>query len=296
MLLEDLPEIRGSYEFDFPLKKLSFLKVGGTCDVLFLPSDVDDLENFLKNRPENLRLTILGNMSNVLLTDRRIQGCVIILNNLDKIEFLNDFVEVEAGAILLKFITRCAKENISCCEKLFCIPGSIGGAVAMNAGIPNFEIKDVLIAIEAINLDGKRQIFRKDELNMSYRNGNVPDGFIVTSAKLRTIEKNGDIIFSEIKSLYEKRLKTQPIGLPTCGSTFKNPEGMKAWELIKKAGCDKLSIGGAKISDMHCNFLINSGNATASDFVKLIEEIKKRVFEETGYQLEEEIRRIGDEW
>ena len=166
----------------------------------------------------------------------------------------------------------------------------------MNAGIPNFEINDVLISTEAINIDGEKQIFRKDELNMTYRNGNIPNGFIVTSAKLRTQKGNREAIFSEIRSLYEKRLKSQPIGLPTCGSTFKNPKTAKAWELIKKSDCDKLSVGGAKVSDMHCNFLINSGNAKASDFVELIETIKTEVFEKTGYRLEEEIKRIGDDW
>lgn len=297
----ELPEVRGEYKFDFSLKSLSFFKVGGCCDVLFIPADVDDLLQFLSKKPENLEVTILGNMSNVLISDYGISGCVIQLRHLDKIEFYDNYVEVQAGVLLSKFISECAQKGISCCEKLFCIPGSVGGAVCMNAGIPGFEISDVLISVSGISFPGVPKIFLKDELNMAYRNGNIPRDFIVTSAKLKTFAKDNNAILSEIKEIKAKRLKSQPIGQATCGSTFKNPsgtapQGAKAWELIKRAGCDRLSVGGAKVSEKHCNFLINTGGAKASDFVELIEIIKQKVFEETGYELQEEIKRIGSKW
>ena len=252
------------------------------------------MENFLRSKPSDLKITILGNMSNVLISDSGIRGCVIQLSRLNELVFSDGYVEVEARVLLPKFIQACAKQDISCCEKLFCIPGTVGGAVMMNAGIPGFELNDVLISVNTINLDGEKRNFGKEELKMSYRNGNIPKDVIVTSAKLRTSPKDKDLIFGEIKAIYEKRLKSQPIGLPTCGSTFKNPEGARAWELIKQAGCDRLSVGDAKVSEMHSNFLINSGNAKAVDFIELIDLIKAKVLEKTGYVLEEEIKRIGD--
>lgn len=288
-----LPDVRGHYEFNCSLKSLSYLKVGGCCDVLFRPADVADLVEFLRLKTNDLPVTVLGNMSNVLISDSGIRGCAVLLNNLNKINFFDDFVTVEAGGLLSNFVKVCARQNRSSCEKLFCIPGTIGGAVFMNAGIPGFEINDVLVSIDAVSHSGELKTFYKDDLKMSYRNGNIPSGFIVTAATLKTTQKSRESIFEEIRTSYSKRLKTQPITLPTCGSTFKNPVGEKAWRLIKMAGCDKLSIGGAKVSDLHCNFLINSGTATASDFSELIELIKTKVFERTGYLLEEEVKRIG---
>lgn len=290
----NLPQIKDAYEFDFPLGDVSFFKVGGICDILFSPKNEEELIYFFQNKPENLNITILGNMSNILISDKGIRGCVIRLNNLNNINFFEDHVEVHGGTLLSKFINQSAKLGLSCCEKLFCVPGSIGGALFMNAGIPNFEINDVLISIDTIDFQGIKKTFTKTDLKMQYRNGNIPKGLIITSAKLKTFPKNKDTISAEIKELHKKRLKTQPIGMPTCGSTFKNPKGHKAWQLIKESGCDKLFVGGARVSDVHCNFLINSGNAKASDFLELIETIKTKVFEKTGVMLQEEIIKIGE--
>lgn len=291
-----LPNVRGEYRFDVLLKLLSFFKVGGNCDVLFIPADIADLTQFLRDKPKDLEITILGNMSNVLISDYGISGCVIQLNRLDKIKFCGNYASVQAGMPLPKFISECTNRGVSCCEKLFCIPGTIGGAIAMNAGIPGFEISDVLMSVECISFSGEQTTFSRDELNMIYRNGNIPHGFIITSAKLKAFHKNSSIIFAEINDLKARRLQSQPMGKATCGSTFTNPIGVKAWELIKKAGCDQLSVGGAKVSEKHCNFLINTGDAKASDFSKLIEVIKSKVFETTGYRLQEEIKRIGSKW
>ena len=296
MLLNELPAVRGEYKFDFPLKLLSFFKVGGNCNVIFIPADIDDLEQFLLRKSKDLKVTILGNMSNVLISDYGISGCVIQLNNLNKIEFCDNYIEAQAGVLLSKLISECATQGISCCEQLFCIPGSIGGAIFMNAGIPGFEISDILISVTGISFSGVYRTFGKNELNMAYRNGRIPNDFIITSAKLKITPANKNIILDKIKESQLKRLKSQPVGQATCGSTFKNPFGIRAWELIKQAGCDRLSVGGAKVSDKHCNFLVNAGNAKASDFVRLVEIIKAKVFEKTGYELQEEIKRIGDKW
>ena len=296
MQRNDLPKVRGEYLFDYALRSQSFFKVGGNCNVMFIPADVDDLLQFLTKKSQDLKITILGNMSNVLISDCGIQGCAIQLKNLDKIDFSDNYVEVQAGTLLSKFISTCTKNEVSCCEKLCCIPGTIGGAIFMNAGIPGFEISDVLISVSGVNFSGEKRTFAKDELNVTYRCGNIPNDFIVTSVRLKTFSKDTSQILNEIKELQAKRLKSQPIGQATCGSTFKNPSGARAWELIKQAGCDKLSVGGAKVSKKHCNFLVNTGNAKASDFVKLIDIIKSKVFEQTGYELQEEIKRIGDKW
>lgn len=296
MQRSDFPDVRGRYKFDFLLRTSSFFKVGGACDVLFIPADLDDLSQFLLKKPKDLKITVLGNMSNVLISDYGVKGCVILLKNLNKIKFFDNYVEVQSGMSLYRFIQECIKEKISCCEKLFCIPGSVGGAIFMNAGIPGFEISDVLISLSGITVSGETKILNKNELRMTYRHGDIPNDFIITSAKLNTFARDLAEILFEIGELKKKRFKSQPIGKATCGSTFKNPEGAKAWELIKQAGCDNLSVGGAKVSEKHCNFLENTGKATASDFVKLIEMIKSKVLERTGYELQEEIKRVGDKW
>lgn len=296
MLPNELPNIKGEYQFNFPLKQISYLKVGGNCDVFYAPTDKNDLKNFLENKPDNLKITLLGNMSNVLISDRGIRGCVISLKHLNKTMFFEGYLESEAGILLPNLINKCAKQNISCCEKLSYIPGSLGGAIYMNAGIPDFEIKDILISVDCVDFLGQEKTIKKEDLKMTYRNGNLPKESIILSAKLKTHKKNKNEILTEIKKIYEKRMKSQPIGFPTCGSTFKNPTGIKAWELIKKSGCESLEVGRAKISDIHCNFMINMGNAKASDFIELIKIVKSKVFEKTGYMLEEEIQIIGDEW
>jgi UDP-N-acetylmuramate dehydrogenase len=294
-MLLNLPTIRGKYLFDFNLKNISFLKVGGKCDVLFLPQDESDLVHFLKNKPKDLKITILGNLSNTLILDGGIRGCVIILKNtFSDINFFDKKAKVGGGITLEKFIEKCLKKGLSSCEKLTCIPGTIGGAIAMNAGVPDFEISDVLLAVNALSLSGEPIILEKNDLKMTYRNGNIPKDLIITSAILKITAKPKIELDELIKTIRKDRKNSQPIGQRTCGSTFKNPPGMKAWKLIKEAECDKLNIGGAKVSDVHCNFLINVGNATASDFVALIKTIKNKVFEKTGVTLEEEIITLGE--
>lgn len=290
----NLPQISGIYKFNFPLKNLSFFKVGGNCDILFFPQDELDLIHFLKNKPQNLPIAVLGNISNTLISDKGFRGCIIKLDKLNNIEFYNNYLRAGSGIKLADLIKQSINKNLSCCESLYCIPGTLGGAIFMNAGIPGFEIADILVSIEVLDFEGNKRIIEKDELGMSYRNGNIPKNFIITNVNLKTTPGNSEELLGKINDIRKKRIKSQPLGKATCGSTFKNPQGKKAWELIKSANCDKLSIGGAKVSDIHCNFLINSGNASAQDFLTLIELIKSRVFEKTGVMLQEEIIKFGE--
>ena len=288
------PSVKGTYKFDFNLRDISFFKVGGKCDVYFQPTDALDLQNFLTQIPNDIDITVLGNVSNVLILDNGIRGCVINLANFNKIMFEKDFVVVDAGVQLSSFIKHCIDHNLSCCEKLFCIPGTIGGAISMNAGIPSFEIGDALISVDCIKFNGERITFKRKDLNMTYRDGNIGKDLIVVSATFNVSTKEKIKLQQEVNDIIKKRRASQPIGAYTCGSTFKNPPGEKAWELIQLAECKNLNVGDAFVSDIHSNFLINKGNATSSDFLKLINIIKQKVLQHTGILLEEEIKTIGE--
>ncbi|MDR1476423.1 MAG: UDP-N-acetylmuramate dehydrogenase [Holosporales bacterium] len=295
LLGEILPQIRGEYKFDFPLKRLSFIGTGGLCDLLFYPKDEEDLIYFLQNKPSNLPIICLGNFSNTLILDNGIRGCVINLSKfMTRTEPCEGYIRVDAGASLNSVIKLCIEYGISCCEKLFLIPGTIGGAIAMNAGIPEFEISDGLIDINCVNHEGKKFILNRSKIDMQYRKGNIPKNLIITSATLAIQREDKLILTSTIDNLSKKRMTSQPIGQQTLGSTFKNPAGLKAWKLIRKAGCENLKIGQASVSELHSNFLINSGDANSSDFLDLIRLIKDRVLISSGILLEEEINIIGE--
>ena len=288
-----LPNVKGQYLYNFDISKISHMKVGGACDVLYIPHDINDLIYFIQNRQKDIPITIIGNLSNTIVTDKGIRGCCISLKNLNNITVLDDFIQVECGITINTFVNFCIKNNISCCEKLYIIPGTIGGALIMNAGIPSFEIKDVVKSITLLNIYD-RSISTIDNSKMSYRNGNIHDNYIAVSCTLKTQYKDSNTLKSEIKDIVTKRIETQPINTNTCGSTFKNPSGYKAWKLIKESGCCGLRVGGAVVSDKHCNFIVNEGNATANDVINLINIIKEKVFNNTGILLEQEVKMIGE--
>lgn len=290
----NLPNVAGKYFFNFPMKDFSFLKVGGCCDIFYVPSHIEDLVLFLQNAPKNLPIVCLGNCSNVIISDSGIDGCVVNLSgSRNRTQFFAKEVVVDAGLGLSNFIKQCIEKGVSCCELLFSIPGTIGGAIAMNAGVPGTEISHFLKSISCVDKAGKIINIAKKDLNMQYRKGNLPSDFIVLSATFEISSKPKAELAAVIKNIQKKRLATQPITEATCGSTFKNPPGQKAWQLISESGCLGLCVGGAAVSDMHCNFLINKGNAKAADFVELIEIIKEKVFLSTGILLEEEVIKIG---
>lgn len=271
------------------LRDLSFLKIGGTCNAVFEPTSTSDLQQLLKKTNDNI--LCLGAMSNVLLYDGHIDKSVILTKKMNNIRFSNNQVFVEAGCSIASFIKICVDNNISCIEDMLCIPGTIGGAIIMNAGIQSFEIFDVVKSIQCLDRNGNTIILQRDNCSPQYRNGNIPAGLIVTSCILQTKKADNDLR-QKISNIMKKRNQTQPIGSFTCGSTFKNPTGYKAWELIDSVGCRGMQIGGAAVSDLHCNFIINNGNATFSDVIQLINTIKQRVYAKHGIVLEEEIKII----
>ncbi|MDR1288964.1 MAG: UDP-N-acetylmuramate dehydrogenase [Holosporales bacterium] len=290
-----LPEIRGEYIFNRKIKEISFIGTGGICDILFYPKDEEDLAHFLHNRSYDLPIICLGNLSNTLVSDEGFRGCIVILSKfMRNIKFGENYVYAEAGAMLGRFITECVENGISCCERLFCIPGTIGGAIAMNAGIPDFEISDVIIDINCINYEGQKFSLKRSEIDMQYRNGNIPKNLIITSATFKTSKKTEQELNSTLDEIFKKRSSSQPMGRQTLGSTFKNPNEFKAWQLIREAGCDNLKVGQASVCDLHANFLINTGDASSAEFIELIRLIKEKVFEKSGILLEEEIIFIGE--
>ena len=287
-----LPEIKGQYFYNFDISKISFMKVGGTCDVLYIPYDINDLIYFIHNKQKDIPITIIGNLSNTIVTDNGIRGCCISLKNLNNVTLLDNFVEVECGISINNFVKFCVNNDISCCEQLYVIPGTIGGALSMNAGTPSFEIKDIVRSIKLINIDNGN-ILEIDNSNMLYRNGNLPKDHIAISCILQTKYEDSNKLKQIIKNIINKRIETQPINTNTCGSTFKNPQGYKAWQLIKESGCCGLKIGGARVSDKHCNFIVNDWNAKSNDVIQLIKLIQEKVFIKTGILLEPEVKIIG---
>lgn len=295
-LLSRLPPVRGSYTADTPLAPNTWFRVGGPAEVLFRPVDADDLADFLKNRPKDVPLTILGASSNVLVRDGGIAGVVIRLGKGFTHITALDSHEVKAGAAALDAAVarQAAKENIAGLEFLVGIPGSIGGALRMNAGSYGREIKDVLISAEALSFDGKPVSLNLDDMKFAYRQCGAPAELIFTAAHLRGAAGAREDIEARMDEIDESRQNTQPIRTRTGGSTFKNPPGKKAWQLIDLAGCRGLVRGDAQVSEQHCNFLINRGQATAADLEDLGESVRARVEDNSGICLEWEIKRLGE--
>ena len=287
----NLPKIKGQYYFNFDISNISYMKVGGICDILYVPHDIHDLIHFLHNKPKNLPIYIVGNLSNTIVSDNGTRGCCISLKNLNNITLSENFITVECGITINNLVKYCINNNISCCEQLYVVPGTIGGALVMNAGVPSFEIKEVVESITLININNCSTLIINNS-NMKYRNGNLPKNYIAVSCKLKTQYKDSKELQLIVKNIIKKRMETQPINTNTCGSTFKNPPGQKAWQLIKKSGCVGLGIGGAKVSEKHCNFIINDGTAKSSDIIQLISLIQEKVFLKTGILLELEVKII----
>lgn len=293
-ILERLPKVEGDYREKANLGKICWFQVGGDADVLFKPKDTKDLANFLKNKPTDIPHTIIGVGSNLLIRDTGFKGVVIRLGReFNFIKHENYVVHVGAASLDVNVALYTETESISGLEFLAGIPGTIGGALAMNAGAYGAEIKDVLISATAVNEKGEIKEFTNSEIGYVYRGKSLGSEWIFTECKLKGMLGERSEIKEKIERIQNARATTQPIKSRTGGSTFKNPLGHKAWELIDKAGCRGLQIGGARVSDMHCNFFINTGEATASDLEKLIKEVQKRVLEDSGVALQPEIKIIG---
>ena len=295
----DAAGLKGRVTYDAALSDLTWFRVGGPADVLFRPEDEDDLVAFLAACPADVPVTVIGVGSNLLVRDGGIEGVVIKLGrSFAKVAI--EGMDVRAGAVAsdVNVALACRDAGLAGLEFLRGIPGTIGGAVRMNAGAYGREISDVLVTARAIDRAGQRHDVQAFDLKLTYRHNEAPADWIFTSAVLRGVPGDKTAIAAAMKEISTSREETQPIKTRTGGSTFKNPtdpkaNGRRAWQLIDEAGCRGLMRGGAQVSPLHCNFLINTGDATAADLEGLGEEVRRRVEAKTGVVLEWEIRIIG---
>ena len=294
-LIDRLPKVSGKYRENADLSKMCWFGVGGLAEVLFQPLDLDDLVYFLKNKPADIPCFVFGVGSNLLIRDGGIKGVVIRLGRgFNYININNDNHIVTGAASMDVNVAMFAQQSgIGGVEFLSGIPGTIGGALAMNAGAYKKEMKDILIRAKAVNLNGEVVDFATQELGYVYRSHSLKGFWIFVEAEVKGYLDDPDIIKEKIDAIQTQRLDTQPIRSKTCGSTFKNPPEISAWKLIDKAGCRGYSIGGAQVSQKHSNFLINTGTATAQDLENLIQEVKQKVLQTSGLELKEEIIIVG---
>jgi UDP-N-acetylmuramate dehydrogenase len=299
-LEKKLPPVRGRITPNAPLRQFTWLNAGGPAEILFRPADREDLIEFVKNCPKDIPITTLGVMSNVIIRDGGIPGVLIRMGReFAHIDFAGDTVRAGAAAIDMNVALACADKQVAGLEFLSGIPGTIGGGIRMNAGAYGTEIKDVLETADVLFRDGTTKNMTPAEMVMTYRRNHLPDDVIFLGGVLKGKTGATADIEKRMMEIKNRRAETQPIRTKTGGSTFANP-GLddpsitkKAWELIDEAGCRGLKIGQAQISDMHCNFMINTANAPAADLERLGEEVRKRVFEKSGIMLRWEIKRIG---
>lgn len=293
-LVDRLPAVRGRYSADAALAQVTWFQVGGPAEVLFRPADINDLATFLAGKPADVPVTVIGVASNLLIRDGGVPGVVVRLGR-GFVEMTpeGDRLHVGAGALDANVAIAARQAGIAGLEFLSGIPGTIGGALRMNAGAYGAEVKDVVVSALALDPKGVRHRFTGPALGFTYRHCGLPEDWIFVGAELRGRVGDPVNIQKKMDDIAVKRETTQPVRTRTGGSTFANPEGHKAWELIDRAGCRGLKVGGAMVSDKHTNFLINTGEATAGDIEELGEEVRRRVFENSGVVLEWEIRRIG---
>jgi UDP-N-acetylmuramate dehydrogenase len=292
-LIDRLPKPRGRLAADAPLGPQTWFGTGGPAEVLFRPADTEDLAAFLKALPRDVRVTVLGVGSNLLVRDGGVKGVVVrLMRGFTGVAVEGHELLAGAGAPDLNVALTAREHALAGLEFLSGIPGTVGGAVAMNAGAYGGELAEVLISAEAVDRAGKVHRVSASELGFSYRHSKAPADWIFTSARLRARPGDQLVIARRIAEIDAVRTESQPRSR-TGGSTFVNPPGHKAWELIDQAGCRGLRIGEAQVSEKHCNFLINLGAATATDLEELGEEVRRRVLEKSGIRLEWEIRRLG---
>lgn len=293
-LIERMPACRGRLTADAPLAAVTWFRVGGPAEVMFRPADSDDLAGFLAALPAEVPVTVIGVASNLLVRDGGIPGVTIRLGRgFTDIVAEGDTLTVGAAALDLNVATVARDAGLAGLEFLSGIPGTIGGALRMNGGAYGREMADALVSAQAVARDGTRLSLSHAEMGFTYRHAAAPADCVFTGAVLRGEPGNALEIARRMAEIADKRADSQPIRSRTGGSTFKNPDGHKAWELIDRAGCRGLSIGDAQVSEKHCNFLINQGAASAADLEALGEEVRRRVFETSGVTLEWEIKRVG---
>jgi UDP-N-acetylmuramate dehydrogenase len=291
-----LPDLRGRLLGEEPLGPLTWFRVGGPAQVLFTPANEADLAYALARIPSDVPVQVLGVGSNTIVRDGGVRGVVIRLSprGFGQVTVEGDDLLAGAAALDKRVAEAAAEAGFGGMEFLFGIPGTIGGAVTMNAGANGGETKDILVEVRGVTRAGAVLTLSNAELGFAYRTSRLPPGFIVTQARLRGVRETAETIRERMAAVQHHRETAQPIRAKTGGSTFKNPPGHSAWKLIDAAGCRGLKSGGAQVSEMHCNFLINTGDATAADVEALGEEVRRRVLAHSGVELHWEIKRIGD--
>lgn len=294
-LIDILPEVKGKYLKDVSLSKHTWFGVGGPAEVMFIPKDLEDLSHFLKTKPYNVPICLIGGGSNLLIRDGGILGVVIKLDSpfFRKVELHTNSITCYSGLKNIELKKVLLDNELGGLEFLCSIPGCIGGSIKTNAGCFGKCIKDVLVSATIINGIGQVKEVTPEDFQLSYRSSLFPYDWIIVSITLKTEKSKKEDITKILEEHKNYRLKNQPYNQKTAGSTFKNPQGLRAWELIKKSGCADLKVGGAKVSEKHCNFLINTGTATAADIEELGETIIKKVKDHTSITLEWEVKRMG---
>ncbi len=302
----DQDAYRGTFTENAPLGQKSWFKCGGTADLLFEPEDIDDLTVFLKEYPIDEPLMVLGGMANCIIRDGGIRGCVINLGKpFSEIEIQGIRIMAGAGALNGSVASAAAKAGIGGLEFLSGIPGTVGGALRMNAGAYGTEVKDILVSAFAVGRNGAVGAISLEDMDMRYRYCGAPEGVVFAGAVFEGVSEDTEVVRKRLKEIKSTRQSTQPISEKTGGSTFANPsvndlkdtdlpEDTRAWQIVEKVGGRDLAIGGASMSDKHLNFMINNGNATSKDLEDLGDELIKRAKDQLGVKLHWEIRRIGE--
>ncbi|NLY20749.1 MAG: UDP-N-acetylmuramate dehydrogenase [Tissierellia bacterium] len=297
MNLINLDESIGEIRYNEPMSAHTTFKIGGPCDVMILPSTVEQIKNAIVFLNENnMRYMVIGNGSNLLISDAGYRGAIIKLNdNFRDISVDGNRITATSGALVTSVSKFAAKHSLSGLEFAEGIPGAIGGAMMMNAGAYGGEFKDVVESVTAMDRNGNLHTFTGEEMNFRYRGSRVADeDMVVISATMKLEEGNLDEINSKMKEISEKRRSKQPLELPSAGSTFKRPEGYFAGKLIDDSGLRGLQHGGAQVSQKHCGFIVNSNNATSNEVLELIDTVRKTVFDNYGVMLETEVKIIEE--
>lgn len=294
-LQNKMPDLRGRLRSNAPLAEYTWFRVGGPTQILFNPADEHDLSYFLQNCPSDIPITFIGLGSNIIIRDGGVPGVVIRLGKgFHHIIHENEtHLRVGAGVPDVKVARAAAEYALDGFAFLRGIPGAIGGALRMNAGAHGAETKDIFVSATAIDRAGQIHVLNKEQMGFAYRYSAIPNDWIFTECVLQGTPGDQDSIYQQMQEVADYREQNQPIKSRTGGSTFKNPPGISAWKLIDAAGCRGLKIGQAQVSEMHCNFLLNLGGATAHDLEALGETVREKVRAQCGVELQWEIKRLG---
>lgn len=294
--MQNTPHVRGRIRNNVALSGITWFAVGGPAAMLFKPKDVQDLASFLKNKPQNIPHMAMGVGSNLLVRDGGYDGAVIRLGGVfAHVSVEGSTVTCGAGALDKNVALTAAEHGLTGLEFLVGIPGTIGGALAMNAGAYGSEIADRFVQARAVDGHGNMHTLTKEQMGFTYRHSTIPSDWIFTEATLKCELGDKVEINARMQHIMQEREKTQPVKTRTGGSTFKNPPNKKAWQLIDEAGMRGAKRGGAQVSELHCNFMMNIENATAADIEALGEEVREKVLKHSGVSLDWEIKRVGKE-